>query len=100
MSAVAHGCPNVMIISIHMCELITDIAIKNLARLCHNIYVLDVGGCKMITDASIVDFANSGLETLWVDKCPHITNASISLVGPSLKVLHADKRQPESMFSN
>ncbi|GAB4828277.1 hypothetical protein Ancab_035190 [Ancistrocladus abbreviatus] len=82
LSAVAHGCPSLNLLSIWNVSSIGDEGLCQVANGCHMLEKLDLCHCPSVTDKALIAIAERcpKLTALTIESCPHIGNASLQAI--------------------
>ncbi|WOL09228.1 EIN3-binding F-box protein 1-like [Canna indica] len=90
LSAVAHACPSLQVLSLWKVPLITDEGLLEIADGCPLLEKLDLCQCPQITDKGLIAVAQkcSNLTSLAIESCSSIHNEGLQAIGrccPNLK---------------
>ncbi|CAL9138128.1 unnamed protein product [Musa acuminata var. zebrina] len=92
LSAIAHACPALRVLSMWKVPLITDAGLSEIADGCPLLEKLDLCQCPLITDKGLVAVAKKcpNLTSLSIESCANICNEGLQVIGrscPKLKSL-------------
>ncbi|KAG9146231.1 hypothetical protein Leryth_007937 [Lithospermum erythrorhizon] len=83
LSAVAHGCPSLKVLSLWNVPAVGDESLFEIARECHSLEKLDLCQCPSISDNGLVAIAKScpNLTSISFESCPNVGNESLRAIG-------------------
>lgn len=83
LSAIAHGCPSLRVLSLWNVPSIGDEGLLEVARECHSLEKLDLSHCRSISNKGLVAIAENcpSLTSLTIESCPKIGNEGLQAVG-------------------
>ncbi|KAI7988299.1 EIN3-binding F-box protein 1 [Camellia lanceoleosa] len=82
LSAIAHGCPSLRVLSLWNVPCIGDEGLFEIARECHLLEKLDLCQCPSISNKGLIAIAENSpnLSTLTIESCPKIGNESLQAI--------------------
>lgn len=83
LSAVAHGCPALRVLSVWNAPLVGDRGLAEIAAGCPMLEKIDLCGCSMVTDKGLIAIAEKcpNLTVVSVDSCSGIANEGLQAIG-------------------
>lgn len=83
LSAIAHGCPSLKVLSLWDVPDVGDEGLMEIARGCHSLEKLDLSKCPSISNKGLVAIAENcpSLTSLMIEFCPNIGNEGLSAIG-------------------
>lgn len=83
LSAVAHGCPSLKVLSLWNVPSVGDESLFKIARECQSLEKLDLCQCPSISDNGLVAIAKScpNLTSISFESCPNVGNESLQAIG-------------------
>ncbi|XP_059276569.1 EIN3-binding F-box protein 1-like [Lycium ferocissimum] len=83
LSAIAHGCPSLRVLSLWNVPFIGDEGLLEIARECHSLEKLDLSQCPSISNKGLVAIAENcpSLTSLTIESCPSIGNEGLQAIG-------------------
>lgn len=83
LSAIAHGCPSLRVLSLWNVPLVGDRGIINIAKECYLLEKLDLCQCPSISDKGLIAIAKNcpNLTSLTIESCAKIGNESLQAIG-------------------
>lgn len=83
LSAIAHGCPSLKVLSLWNVEGVEDEGLMEIARGCHSLEKLDLTKCPSISNKGLVAIAENcpNLTCLTIESCRNIGNEGLQAIG-------------------
>ncbi|KAM3321350.1 EIN3-binding F-box protein 1-like [Capsicum chacoense] len=83
LSAIAHGCPSLRVLSLWNVPCIGDEGLLEVARECRSLEKLDLSHCPSISNKGLVAIAENcpSLTSLTIESCPNIGNEGLQAIG-------------------
>ncbi|XP_016445295.2 EIN3-binding F-box protein 1 [Nicotiana tabacum] len=83
LSAVAHGCPSLRVLSLWNVPYVGDEGLVEIARGCHSLEKLDLSQCPSISNKGLVAIAENcpSLTSLTIESCRNIGNEGLQAIG-------------------
>ncbi|CAI9780424.1 unnamed protein product [Fraxinus pennsylvanica] len=83
LSAIAHGCPSLRVLSLWNVPSIGDEGLFEIARECHSLKKLDLCQCPSISNKGVLAIAENcpDLTSLTIESCSNVGNESLQAVG-------------------
>ncbi|XP_059286949.1 EIN3-binding F-box protein 1-like [Lycium ferocissimum] len=83
LSAIAHGCPSLRVLSLWNVPYIGDEGLVEISRGCHSLEKLDLSQCPSISNKGLVAIAEScpSLTSLTIESCRNIGNEGLQAIG-------------------
>lgn len=91
LSAIAHGCPSLRMLSLWNVSSVGDEGLFEIARECHLLEKLDLCHCPSISDKGLIAIAEGcpNLTSLNIESCPKIGNEGLQAIGKLCSKLQA-----------
>ncbi|XP_022143144.1 EIN3-binding F-box protein 1-like [Momordica charantia] len=91
LSAIAHGCPSLRMLSLWNVPAVGDEGLFEIARECHLLEKLDLCHCPSISDKGLIAIAErcTNLTSLNIESCPKIGNDGLQAIGKLCSKLQA-----------
>ena len=88
-SAIAHGCPSLRMLSLWNVPSVGDEGLFEIAKECHLLEKLDLCHCPSISDKGLIAIAErcTNLTSLIIESCPNIGNEGLQAIGKSCSKL-------------
>nr|XP_017252454.1 PREDICTED: EIN3-binding F-box protein 2-like isoform X2 [Daucus carota subsp. sativus] len=83
LSAIAHGCPSLRVLSLWNVPLMGDEGLLKIAKECHLLEKLDLSECPSVSNKGIIAVAENcpNLTAITIESCPRIGNESLKAIG-------------------
>lgn len=83
LSAIAHGCPSLRVLSLWDVQDVGDEGLMEIARGCHSLEKLDLTKCPSISNKGLVAIAENcpSLTSLTIESCKNIGNEGLQAIG-------------------
>ncbi|KAJ8568078.1 hypothetical protein K7X08_020800 [Anisodus acutangulus] len=83
LSAIAHGCPSLRVLSLWNVPYVGDEGLMEISRGCHSLEKLDLSQCPSISNKGLVAIAENcpSLTSLTIESCRNIGNEGLQAIG-------------------